>query len=225
MAGRDHAPAAAERRDRRLQDFGDGLDLGSRAEGAATDHDERAAGVDQQVGGGGDGWRIGARRVDGDRRGQRDLGCLAPCVDGALERDRAGAAGNCQCNGLRDAVGCLLRGADAFAVFDDVSQQADLVVDLVQVAVALVNGERRYLASQRDHRCAHRAGQQKSGGGVKDAGSRDDGERLRFAGDQCGPKRHVCGGLLVPGVDDADAAPRLCARRRTGGRYGHRAAR
>ena len=61
-----------------------------------------------------------------------------------------GAAGRRGGDRLGDPGGCLLRRADALGLLDDVAQQADLVVDLVQVAVALVDGEGRDLPGQRD---------------------------------------------------------------------------
>ena len=138
-----------------------------------------------------------------------DLRRLAPGVDGAFQRDRPGAAGRRDRDGLGDARRRLLRRADAFAVFDDVPQQADLIVDLVQVAVPLVDREGRDLARQRDHRRAHRRRQQQRGRGVQDARPRHHRERLRLAGHQRGPERHVGSGLLVARVDDADAVGRL----------------
>jgi hypothetical protein len=99
----------------------------------------------------------------------------------------------------------LVGRADAGGEFREVAQQAELVGDLVQMAVALVDGEGRDLADQgEDGRIEAECGQQ-GGRGVQQARAGHHRERLRPAGGESGAERHVGGGLLVAGVDDADA--------------------
>jgi len=60
------------------------------------------------------------------------------------------------------------------------------------------------LAGERNDRCAHAVGGEQGRRGIEDAGTRYHSEDLRFAGDERGPERHVGGGLLVAGMDDAE---------------------
>ena len=103
--------------------------------------------------------------------GQRDLGALGPGVERAFQRHRPRPArGRCQ-------IACetrgrrLLRAADALGPFGDVAHQAQLVVDLVQMAVAPVDVGLRDLADQADHRRVHAVGGEQRGAGIQQAGA------------------------------------------------------
>ena len=91
----------------------------------------------------------------------------------------------------------------------DVPQQADLVVDFVQMPVPLVDREGRDLPDQRDHRRAHPIRGEQRRGRIQQPGAGHHGEGLRLAGGQRGAERHVGRGLLMPRVDDADAVAGL----------------
>ena len=86
------------------------------------------------------------------------------------------------------------------------AQEAQLVVDLVQMAVALVDVGLRDLAYEADHRGVHAVGGEECRTGVQHARPRHHGEDLRLAGRQRRAQRHVCRGLLVPRMNDAQAA-------------------
>jgi hypothetical protein len=84
-----------------------------------------------------------------------------------------------------------------------VAQEAQLVVDLVQMAVPLVDVGLRDLADEADHRRVHAVGGEKRGTGIQHARPRHDGEDLRLAGRQRRAQRHVRRGLLVSWMNDA----------------------
>ena len=85
------------------------------------------------------------------------------------------------------------------------ANQAELVEQLVQMTVATIDGERRDLADQRQHRRAHAKGGEQGGRGVEQARSGHHRAGLRLAGDQRRAECHVCRGLLMAWVDHADA--------------------
>ena len=85
------------------------------------------------------------------------------------------------------------------------AQEAELVVDLVQMAVALVDVGLRDLAYEADHRRVHAVGGEQRRTGVQHARSRHDGEGLRLAGRQSRAQRHVRRGLLVSRMNHAQA--------------------
>ena len=85
------------------------------------------------------------------------------------------------------------------------AHQAELVVDLVQMAVAAVDVGLRDLADQADHRGVHAIGGEQRGSGVQHAGAGHHGESLWHAGDQGRAQRHVGCGLLVTRMDHAQS--------------------
>ena len=85
------------------------------------------------------------------------------------------------------------------------AHQAELVVDLVQVAMSLVDVGLRDLADQGDHRRVHAVGGEQGGAGIQQAGTGHDGEGLRLAGGEGCAQRHVGGGLLVPRMNHAQS--------------------
>jgi len=88
------------------------------------------------------------------------------------------------------------------------AQQAELVVNLVQMAMALVDGKGRNLPRQCDDWRAHAIGGQQRSGSIQDARAGHNGECLRPSGDQSGAERHVGGGLFVTRMDDPHAIGR-----------------
>jgi hypothetical protein len=90
-----------------------------------------------------------------------------------------------------------------------VAQQAELVVDLVQMAVALVDVGLRDLPYKADHRRVHAEGGEKRGARIQHARTRHDGEGLRLAGRQSRAQRHVGRGLLVSRMNHAQAVRRV----------------
>ena len=100
-------------------------------------------------------------------------------------------------------MGRLLRAPDALGPLGDVAHQAQLVVDLVQMAVAPVDVGLRDLADQADHRCVHAVGGEQRGAGIQQAGAGHHGEGLRLAGGEGRAQRHVGRRLFVARMDDA----------------------
>ena len=202
MRGGDDAAAATVGADRRLEHFGELDDLGAGVGRAAAQHDDGALGGAQDLRRGldrlvvDDLWRQGQRRL-----GDRDLGALGPGVERAFQRHRTRTAGGGVPDRLADQGRRLLRAPDALGPLGDVAHQAELVVDLVQMAVALVDVGLRDLADQADHRCVHAVGREKRRAGVQQAGTGHDAEGLRLARREGGTERHVGGGLLVARMD------------------------
>ena len=97
----------------------------------------------------------------------------------------------------------LLRTPDALGPLGDVAHQAQLVVDLVQMAVAPVDVGLRDLADQADHRRVHAVGGEQRGAGIQQAGAGHHGEGLRLAGDEGRAQRHVGRRLFVARMDHA----------------------
>ncbi len=81
------------------------------------------------------------------------------------------------------------------------AHQAELIVDLVQVAVAAVDVGLRDLADQADHRCVHAVGGEQRGAGIEQAGTVHDAEGLWFSGRERRAQRHVGRRLLVSRMD------------------------
>ena len=93
----------------------------------------------------------------------------------------------------------------------DVAQQAELVMNLVQMAVALVDGERRDLSHQRNHRRAHAIGGQQRRRGIQQPRPGHHREGLRLPRHQRRPQCHIRRRLLMPRMNHAHAvAGPLC---------------
>ena len=136
VRGRQDAAPAAEGDHRRLQRLGDGAQLGRRILRAAADHDHRPLRAAQQRRRARHRLGIDRRRRRRNDRVERDLGHRGPGVDGAFQRDRAGTAAERRADRGIDQAGRLVRRADARGELGQVAQQAELVGDLVQMAVA-----------------------------------------------------------------------------------------
>ena len=104
---------------------------------------------------------------------------------------------------LADQHRGFLWAPDAFGPLGDVAHHAELVVDLVQMAVAAVDVGLRDLADQADHRGVHAVGGEECGARVQHAGAGHHGEGLRLACHQRGAQRHVGRRLLVTRMDHA----------------------
>ena len=100
----------------------------------------------------------------------------------------------------------LVSAADPGGVFGHVPKQADLVVQLVQMAPARVDRVRRDLAGDGDHRRADAVGGQQGGRCVEDARPWHRGVRLRPARGERRAERHVGRCLLVARVQHAHPA-------------------
>ena len=193
-----------------MQPFGDGLQFRLRVQRTRADDDQRAFGLVQQRRRRLDRLRIRDRR--GHRRGwrrRRQFRLLAPYVDRAFQRDGARPAGGRLPQRFHRQRGGVLGRADAGRELRDVAKESDLVVDLVEMAMSLVDGEGGDLPDQRQHRRVQSVGGQQRARGVQQTGAGHDREGLRPAGGQRGPERHVGGGLLVAGMNDADAVAGL----------------
>ena len=204
MRARDDAAAAAVGADRRLQHLGELDHLGAGIDGATADDDDRPLGRAQDLGRRGD--RLVVDRFGGPRQrgiGQHHLGALGPGVEGAFQRHGPRPAGGRVPHRLAHQRRRLLRASDALGPLGDVAQEAQLVVDLVQMAVALVDVGLRDLADEADHRRVHAVGGEQRGTGIQHARARHDGEDLRLAGRESRAQRHIGGGLLVSWMNDA----------------------
>ena len=210
MRARHDAATAAVGADRRLEHLGEPDHLGAGVERTAAHHDDRPLGGAQDPGRGGD--RFVVDRFGRQRQrlvGQRHLGALGPGVEGAFQRHRPRPARGGVPDRLADQGRRLLRAADALRPFGDVAHQAQLVVDLVQVAVAPVDVGLRDLADQADHRRVHAEGGEQRGAGVQQAGTGHHGEGLRLAGREGRAQRHVGRRLLVARMDHAQPICRV----------------
>ena len=204
MRARHDAAAATVGADRRLEHLGELDHFGAGVERAAAHHDNRPLGGAQDLGGRRDRLVVDRFRRQWQRLvGQRDLAALAPGIERAFQRHRPRPARGRLPDRLRDQGRRLLRTADALGPFGDVAHQAQLVVDLVQMAVALVDVGLRDLADQADHRCVHAVGGEQRGAGIQQAGAGHHGEGLRLAGGERRAQRHVGRRLLVARMDHA----------------------
>ena len=141
----------------------------------------------------------------GERRGGATGAALAPQVHRAFERRRSRAAGAHGAERVGDQGRGLGRRFDAGREVDNPRDDAGLVADLVQVAVAAADVGLRDLADQRQHRRVGAVGGEQRGRGVEQARPRHHGIGLRLAGRERGAERHVARALLVPRMDGADA--------------------
>ena len=194
---------------------------------AAAHHDDRPLGGAQDLRGRRDRLVVDRLRRQGQRRvGQHDLAALGPGVERAFQRDGTRPARGRLPDRLADQGRRLLRAADALGPLGDVAHQAELIVDLVQMAVALVDVGLRDLADQADHRRVHAVGGEQRRAGVQQAGARHDGEGLRLAGRECRAQRHVGRRLLVARMDHAQSVRSVIEgveqRIVDAGRAGHR---
>ncbi len=206
MRGGDDAAAAPVGRDRRFQHLGDMDHLGAGIERAAAQHEDRPLGIAEDLCRGFDRLVVDDLRRQGQRRvGQRHFAALGPGVERAFQRDGTRPARGRLPDRLADQGRRFLRPADALRPFGDVAHQAELVVDLVQMAVALVDVGLRDLADQPDHRRVHAVGREHRGTRVQQAGAGHHAEGLRLAGRKRGAQRHVGRGLLVARMDHPQA--------------------
>ena len=159
MALVEHALAAAIGDDRRGQPLGQRAHLVDRLVGAAADEDHRAFGLRQQAGGARDCILVERHvRVRRQRRQQLDLGFGGEHIGRQLDPNRPRAPGLQFAERLPDQAGRVLRPLDPLGPFGERAQDADLVGDLVQQAVALADGAARDLADEREHARAGRIG-------------------------------------------------------------------
>ena len=196
------AAAAAERGDRRVQQFRQGLHLIGRMLRPGAAHDHRLLGGSDGSGGGLDGvgvefwiddaWRaaiqchlsVFGHGVPAHFRGDRPRTTAARGLEGAVDDGRR--------------IGWL---ADVQGILDEGPQGGWLIGQLVQVASAFSEELRRHLAGQADHWRAAAHGRQQRRGRVQDAGPRNDREGGWPTGRFGGAIGHVGGRLLVAGKD------------------------
>ena len=176
--------------------------LGAGVGRAATQHQDRPLGIAQDPGG-----RLDRLVVDHLRRQlqrrvrQSHLTALGPGIEGAFQSHGALAAGGGVPDRLAHQGRRLLRAPDAFRPFGDVAHQAELVVDLVQMAVTLVDVGLRDLADQSDQRCIHAVGGEYRGSRIQEPGAGHHAKGLRLAGRKRRPQRHIGSRLFVPWMD------------------------
>ena len=99
----------------------------------------------------------------------------------------------------------LRRSVDAGGMIDQPGNDAGLVADLVQMALAFADRVRRDLPDQRQHRRIHAIGGEQRRAGIEQAGAGHHRIGLRLAGRERRAERHIGRALLVAGVDDAQS--------------------
>ena len=143
------------------------------------------------------------------RRDRRRLARLAPHVDGAFERGRAGPSRRHRAERLRHHARRRRRIGHQRRMIDQARQDAGLVVDLVQVAEFAADVAVRDLPDQRQHLRVHRIGGEQRGRRIEQARAGHHRVGLRLAGGERGAERHVGGALFVPRMHGADHVGRL----------------
>src|SRR5262249_23042470 len=98
----------------------------------------------------------------------------------------------------------VLRPRDALCPFGERAQDADLVRNFVQEAMALADRAAGDLADQRKDARPGRIGGRERRGAVEESRARDDRIDGRPASRERGAKRHVGGALFVPRVHDLE---------------------
>ncbi len=187
----EHAAAAPEREHRRLQQPRQFGDLGAGVLRAAAGDDQDALGFGETLGGRGDRIVVDRRLRRRRRRGRRrDRAALAPHVHRAFERRRSGAARAHRAERVGDQGRGLGRGFDTGRMADNPGDDAGLVADFVQVAVAAADIGLGDLADQRQHRRVGAVGVQERGRGIEQARPRHHGIGLRLAGRERRAQRH-----------------------------------
>ncbi len=204
MRGRNDAASAPVGTDRRFEHLRELDDFNAGVHGAATQQDDRPFGVTKDLRGRLDGLVVDRVGRQGHRPvGEHDLAALGPGVERAFQGDGTRAARGGVPDRLADQRRRLLRAADALGPLGDVAHEAQLVVDLMQMAVALVDVGLRDLADQADHGRVHAVGREERRAGIEQAGPGHHAERLRLAGRERRAQRHVGGRLLVTRMDHA----------------------
>ena len=199
----EHALAAAIGDDRRGEPLGERAHLRDRLVGAAADEDHRAFGLREQ------GRRARDRvlverglRLGRCRRRRASTSALAASTSGGTSMPTGRGRPDCSSRNARaDQAGRVLRLADAVGPFGQRAQDADLVGDLVQEAVAFADRAARDLADQRKHARAGRIGGGERRGRVEETRTRHHRIDRGLAGRERRAERHVGGALLVAGVD------------------------
>ena len=203
VGGGDHAVSHPPGRHRGLQQLGEFGHLRRRVLGAAAHHDHRPLRrtdrgdrpvecvlVDR---------RLGRRRSDHRARGRRP-----PPVDGGFDRDRARAARHHGVERRLDLGHRRRRVVEQLGVLRQLAEDGVLVGQLVEHAEAAALRERRDLADDPEDPGVRPVAARQRCGRVEHAGSGDDAERGRSAGDLSGAHRHVGGALFVPGDEGVD---------------------
>ena len=149
--------------------------------------------------------RVAGGLIGRQRAAQLDVGLGLEHVGRDLDLHRAGAAGAQLAEGLVHDQRHLVGAGGAGVPLGDVAQHAQLVVDLVQHPAADIDQVRIDLAGDAQDRGVDGVGGGEGTGGVKHARSGDDDEGALASGGAGVAIGHVAGGLLVAGVQDADA--------------------
>ena len=170
IAAVEHAAAAPEGHHRRLQQSDSSATSAAASCAPPPATISGAAAAPRRLAAASD--RILVDRQGRWRRGAAIAGtgaAAAPDVDGAFERRRPGPAAAHGSDGGGDQAGRLGRRADAGAEIDEPRNDAGLVADLVQMAIAAADRGLRDLADQRQHRRVGAVGGEERGRRVEQA--------------------------------------------------------
>jgi hypothetical protein len=196
MALIEHALAAAIGNDRRGEPLGKCAHLSGCVIGTAADEDDRMLGLGEQRGGARD--RIIVERwlrLGRELHRQIDLGLGGEHIRRHLDPNRPRPPGLQQLEGSADHSRRHLRAGHAVGPLGERAQDADLVRDLVQQAMALVDRAAWDLPDQCQHLRTGRIGRGQRRRAVEEA-------RAWLAGCERGTERHIGGALLVPRMHD-----------------------
>ncbi len=93
-------------------------------------------------------------------------------------------------------------------MIDQPGENAGLIADFMQVALAFADRLGRDLPNDRQHRRIHAVGREQSCSGIEQAGTGHNAIGLRLAGRERRAQRHIGGALFVAGVDHAKCITR-----------------
>jgi hypothetical protein len=201
----EDALAAAIGDHRRTQKLGQRAHLAGRFERAAANKDHRALGLRQQAGRARDGIFVERRiRLGRQGRHQFDFGFRGEEIGRQFDPDRPRPAGLQSAERLRHQPRAVLWLLHALRRLGELTQDPQLIRNLVQQSVTFADGAARNLTDQREHPCAGRIGGDERSRAVEKARPRHHRINGRPAGRERSAECHIGGALLVPRMHDRE---------------------